>query len=428
MTLLATCAAGCEKILASEIRKLKETSALNILDAGFGNVVFASTSNGKNDPNGVYGIYYALMSLRTADRIFLLLNEFYAADFDELFEGTRAIPFEELIPDNFYISVDKVRTRLSKLSAQNAIQAIVHKAAAERLCQAYKKERLNENGTNAVLRVYIDKDKARILLDICGAPLFKRGYREDGGGAPLRETTAAALLFLSRWRRKIPLCDPFCGSGTIAIEAALYAWNAAPCMHRPFSFNNLLIADKQVEDEVRSALKARIDFSVPLKIVASDAERGMVDVAKSNLQRAIRLVCGTDAASPKYLPDFWALKMEDAKALDEEGIIICNPPYGKRLGTDEDAIANYKKMSALQKNFPSWKICVLSDHSGFESFYGSRSSNCTKIINGPIETYFYEYAQSSQAAPAPAPAYAHVKESKEVKESKKSKKTIDWTW
>ncbi|GMO46555.1 MAG: class I SAM-dependent RNA methyltransferase [Termitinemataceae bacterium] len=416
MIALATCAAGAEKVLSGELRKLKEKTDISILDAGYGNVLFKTC---------VQGLYFALMSLRTADRIFLVLSpdvvehkmdfdriaasgkpkpefsptgQFDASDFDALFDGVSSIPFEDYVSKDFCIVVDKVRSKQSRLAAQNAVQAMVHKAAAQRLCKKYNVERLDDNGKKAVLRVYIDKDKARILLDICGSPLFKRAYREDGGGAPLRETTAAALLFLSRWRRKIPLWDPFCGSGTIAIEAALYAWNAAPNMKRCFALDGLLIADKKIEEQVRQILIEQIDFSVPFKIYGSDEDRRMVEIAKSNLQRAIRLVCGGKGTAqkdfsvmPASMPDFWALNMKDAKGLENDGIIICNPPYGKRVGNEEDAIKNYSQMSVLQENFSSWKICVISDHSGFESFFATRANSCTKITNGPLDTYFYEY-------------------------------------
>ena len=199
-------------------------------DSGFGRVRFRS---------GLAGLYRALMALRTVDRLFLEASVFSARDFDGLFEGARAVPWEEYIGRDMGLAVDKVRSSRSALRAETSIQAVVHKAAAERLCGVYGVNRLPDAGKMARLRVYVEKDRVSLLLDLCGEPLFKRGYRQEGGAAPLRETVAAALLQLSLWRRKFPLYDPFCGSGTILAEAALYAWDAAPGLGRRFALGDL---------------------------------------------------------------------------------------------------------------------------------------------------------------------------------------------
>jgi putative N6-adenine-specific DNA methylase len=216
-TVIALCGIGVEKVVSNEIRKL--AGPYRVLESGFGRVRFETD---------IPGIYRALMGLRCADRLLLEALTFPAADFDTLFNGVTSIPWEAWIPNGMNIRVAKVRSNRSKLQGITTIQAMTHKAAADRLCEKYHQARLSESGPQAEIRVYVEKDQVSVLLDLSGEPLFKRGYRTEGGAAPLRETTAAALLFLANWRRKYPLYDLFCGSGTIAIEAALYAWDAAP--------------------------------------------------------------------------------------------------------------------------------------------------------------------------------------------------------
>jgi putative N6-adenine-specific DNA methylase len=207
----ALCAAGAEKALSNELKKMD----LQVLDAGYGRVRFHAD---------IAGLYRALMGLRTADRVLLEVGAFEARDFDALFEGAGSFPWETLIPAEMGLTVVKVRCNRSQLKAETSIQAVVHKAVAERLCDKNKLARLPEGpqlpeGGAAELRAYVEKDMVSLLLDLSGEPLFKRGYRMEGGMAPLRETTAAALLLLSGWKRKYPLYDPFCGSGTILTEA-----------------------------------------------------------------------------------------------------------------------------------------------------------------------------------------------------------------
>ena len=209
-TAVALCAVGAEKAVSNELRKLDFT----VLDSLYGKVRFRAD---------IAGLYRALMGLRAADRVLLEMGFFKAEDFDALFEGTKAASWERFVPRDFGLTVVKVRSNRSKLKSQASIQSIVHKAAAERLCGKHRINRLAEDGGIAEVRVYVEKDMVSLLLDLSGEPLFKRGYRSEGGVAPLRETTAAAMLLLSGWKRKFPLYDPFCGSGTIPIEAAMYA-------------------------------------------------------------------------------------------------------------------------------------------------------------------------------------------------------------
>jgi putative N6-adenine-specific DNA methylase len=300
------------------------------------------------------------------------------------------------------LRVAKVRTARSVLAAETSIQAVVHKAAAQRLCRAHRVDRLPSDPGGetpaAELRVYIDKDTVQLLLDLSGEPLFKRGYRSEGGVAPLRETTAASLLFLSGWKRKFPLYDPFCGSGTIAIEASLYAWDMAPNLGRSFALSALAIGDRGLENAIRTELLGRINTERIIRIEGSDSDRRSVSLAGSNALRAYAIARGKTPGRGiqsgerlPFMPAFTALPMGEARARTEEGFIITNPPYGKRLGERAVSEALYRDMGVLRKNFPGWKLAVISDHPGFESHFGRAADSVRKITNGAIDSFFYEY-------------------------------------
>ncbi|MDR2444620.1 MAG: class I SAM-dependent RNA methyltransferase [Spirochaetaceae bacterium] len=402
MVLDALCGGGLEKIVANEIRKLAGLSpdGFKIIDSGFGSVRFET---------GLTGMYHALLSLRTADRLLLEAASFSATDFDGLFDGTRDVAWEDYIPKGMGLAIDKVRSNHSRLAAETSIQSVVHKAAADRLCKCYRQLSLPEGGpeNKALLRVYVEKDRVRILLDLCGKPLFKRGYRLEGGTAPLRESTAAALLLQALWRRKYPLYDPFCGSGTIVIEAALYAWDVAPGLGRNFAVSTLPFADTAIEKETRRTLFERMDLSRTLRIFGSDSDGEAVEAAKANLERALKVVGGRDAVGglrPACLPKLWRRPMEEARAPFAEGFIITNPPYGIRLLDKENAEELYRNMNVLKDNFPSWSIGVLSAHAGFESFFGVNAGHCKKIRSGSLETYFYRYDGRDARKENPGPA------------------------
>jgi putative N6-adenine-specific DNA methylase len=415
LTAVALCAVGAEKVLSNELRKLNSgragtavktedtgKTAFFIEDSGFGKVRF------KTD---LAGLYRSLMALRTADRILLETAFYPAADFDALFEGTKAVLWEDYIPRGMGLRISKVRSNRSVLKAETSVQAVVHKAAAERLCEKYGLTRLPESGRDAEIRVYIEKDKVSLLLDLSGEPLFKRGYRTEGGTAPLRETTAAAMLLLSGWKRKFPLYDPFCGTGTILIEAAMYAWDMAPGLGRRFVIEDFRIADRELQKTVREELLAKVNFEYAIRIAGSDSDGRSVSMAKSNALRAYdiargktpepgmrsRGAAGNDwgpVLKQSFLPDIRTLYMKDAAASADQraaGFIITNPPYGRRLGLPEEAEQTYAEMEALRRNFPGWKLACVTDHPGFESFFGKKADSCREITNGAIPSYFYQY-------------------------------------
>lgn len=393
MTALALCAVGAEKALSNELRKLN----LPILSSSFGRVRFQADTE---------GLYRALMALRTADRVLLEAASFPAADFDELFEGVRSVRWADLIPRGRRVVIAKVRSNRSKLSAETSIQAVAHKAVAEQLCSAWKISRLTDVGDAAELRVYIEKDVGSVLLDLSGAPLFHRGYRTESVAAPLRETTAAALLLLMGWKRKFPLYDPFCGSGTIAVEAALYAWDAAPCIGRPFALTDLGIGSREIAARVRAELAAKVDFTRTIRIAGSDIDTRAVSIALSNAERAYELARSAGAArgaaavrgaripgssDRAALPSFKKLDMAEAKSEYEEGFIVTDPPYGERLGDVEQAEALYRSMGHLYDDFPGWTLGVITNHAGFESHFGRQADSVREITNGALRSYLYSY-------------------------------------
>jgi putative N6-adenine-specific DNA methylase len=392
-TLITLCGVGLEKVVSNELRKLN----LRIRDTGFGRVRFEAD---------IHGMYRALMSLRAADRLLLEAACFPASDFDTLFEGVSAVPWEGYIPAGMGLRVTKVRTNRSRLEAVTSIQGVIHKAAAARLCKAHAVPRLPDTGLRVELRAYIEKDEVSLLLDLSGEPLFKRGYRSEGGAAPLRETTAAALLFLTNWRRKFPLYDPFCGSGTIVIEAAMYAWDMAPGLGRSFALSELSLGNPEIERAVREDLLARVDFSHTIRIYGSDVDPRAVSIAGSNMIRAFELARGetprrgirtgppaapVSGSAYPALPNLQVLTLRNVKAPAPEGFIITNPPYGVRLGEPAAAEAIYREMAELGKRFPGWKLAVLTDHPGFESHFGRKAENCREIINGAIDSYLFQY-------------------------------------
>jgi len=401
-TAVALCAVGAEKAVSNELRKLD----IKVDDSLYGRVRFKADTK---------ELYQALIGLRAADRVLLEIASYKAADFDALFEGAAAAEWEKLVPKGMGLKVAKVRTNRSQLKAETSVQAIVHKAAAQRLCSKYKVNRLpepvilprkkagekNEDAQVKVAeaRVYIEKDIVSLVVDLSGEPLFKRGYRSEGGAAPLRETTAASMLLLSGWKRKFPIYDPFCGSGTILIEAAMYAWDMAPGLGRNFAVQDMLISDSKIEQQVRDDFRAKIDFNRIIRIAGSDEDFRSVSIAASNVARLRDIAEGRPPQRGIRDPDCKALGV-DIKVLpmsqavspfDDPGFLVTNPPYGKRLGDQSAAEQIYGEMKPLEERFPGWKFAIITDHSGFESFYGKKADSCREISNGAIPSYFYQY-------------------------------------
>jgi len=395
-TVIALCAIGAEKVLANELRKL----GFSITDSHPGRLRYQTDLG---------GMYRSLFMLRTADRLLLEAGRYEAQDFDALYEGARNIPWENYLPRSRPIVVSKVHSAHSRLTAITSIQSVVHKALADRLCTLWKVRRLPETGDPISLRVYVEKDQVQILLDITGEPLFKRGYRQEGGVAPLRETTAAAMLLLSGWRRKFPLYDPFCGSGTILIEAALYAWEIPPGLGRTFVLSQLPFGAPSLEESLRKELKAVIRTDIPLYIQGSDKEKSAVEGARHNLERALQLIHHPvegdhpSTVSVAKLPTFRRCSIEELRSGEEQGFLITNPPYGERLGTQEEAEALYRLFGQQVPHFAGWKLAVITTHPGFESHFGYRATSVRKITNGALPSIIYLYDSLPEGVSREAP-------------------------
>ena len=381
-TLVALCAVGAEKILGNEIKHLGYKLAGNAP----GRVFFT----GDDD-----SLYRANLCLRTADRVFLQMASYPAEDFDQLFDGVHSIDWQNYFKKDTKVTVDKVRCYKSKLNSEHAIQGIVQKAIYQKLGERWHMSSLPETGSESNVRVYLDENNALILLDLSGLPLHKRGYRVDGGIAPLRETVAAVLLQELMWRRKIPLHDPFCGSGTIPIEATLYAFNVAPGFGRRFAIENLPIYNARRAGEIRRNEASLIRTDVEVRITGSDIDSAAVERSRKNAEyacvmagRALQSV-GSDAKVPR--PDFVQADFSELTAPYPTGLILCNPPYGERLGDEEEAEALYRKMKCLRDELSGWNFGVSTAHKKFQENFGAYASLLKDLKAGNLDTTLYIY-------------------------------------
>lgn len=382
-TLVALCAIGAEKILGNEIKHL----GYKLEGNAPGRVAFY----GDDD-----ALYRTNLCLRTSDRVYLQMAKYHAEDFDELFDGVYNVNWQDFYRKDVHVIVDKVRTYKSKLNSEHSIQGMVQKAIYKKLGEKWHITTLPESGQDSDVRVYIDNNEVLVLLDLSGLPLHKRGYRTDGGIAPLRETTASAMLQMMMWRRKTPLHDPFCGSGTIAIEAALYAYNIAPGFGRRFALENLSIYNKDRATKIRRAEAELIRTDVETRITGSDIDSAAVERAKLNAEhacvaagRALQEI-GSDARIVR--PDFVQADFTELEAPYESGLLLCNPPYGERIGDEEEAEKLYKRMSCLFTNFPDWELGVITSHNKFQDIIGKHASLLKDLKAGNLETKFYMYS------------------------------------
>lgn len=380
--LVALCAIGAEKILGNEIKHLGYKLA--------GNAPGRVSFFGDDD-----SLFKANLCLRTADRIFLQLASYDAYNFDELFDGAYKINWQDFLKKDSKIVVDKVRSNKSKLNSEHSIQTMIHKAIYSKLGDIWHMASLPETGEQSDIRIYLDENKVLILLDLSGLPLHKRGYRVDGGTAPLRETTAAALLQQTLWRRKTPLHDPFCGSGTIAIEATLYAFNVAPGFGRRFALENLPIYNRQNADRIRQEEAEKIRTDVEVRITGSDIDEKAVERAKKNAEYACvmagRALKSIGISTHIQRPDFIQADFKDLSAPYDEGLILCNPPYGERLGNEEEAAELYRNMDILWQEFPNWNLGIITSNPDFQKNFNHQANSIKKIKAGNLDTSFYIY-------------------------------------
>lgn len=321
----------------------------------------------------------ANIRLRCGERVLLSLGSFEAKSFDQLFEGVKKLPLGDYIPKNGAFPV-KGYCLNSQLHSVPDCQKIIKKAAAVNLGAKYHTEWLKEDGALYQLQFSIIKDVAEIYLDTSGNPLFKRGYRPGHGAAPLRETLAAGLVGFARYRGRDAFCDPFCGSGTIAIEAALIARDRAPGLFRSFSAQNWVCFDKAVWAQEKEAARAA-EYHGEYRIFASDIDPRMVALARENAARA-----GVESDIRFSVAD-----ARQFAAPAEGGMIVTNPPYGERMLERQEAEALYTGFGKALEGVSDWNISVISSHPDFERFFGSKADKKRKLYNGMIQCNLYMY-------------------------------------
>jgi len=356
---------GVEGITADELRRLdfKNVAAEN------GRVLF---------DGGLNEAARANLWLRTAERVLVLISEFPAFSFEELFEGVKAAPLEEFIPKNGAFPVKGHSVR-SKLTSIPNCQRIIKKAAAVRLEKIYSGT-LPETGARYQLQFNILNDVCSLYIDTTGEPLHKRGYRVESSLAPIRETLAAAMVYISRRRGDRPLCDPFCGSGTIIIEAGLIAANMAPGLSRRFAFEHFAGFDRAVFERLKKeACESRTEFSG--EITGSDIDPAAVNIARSNADKASlggKIQFKTASVSTVRMP--------------ESGIVITNPPYGERLGDIESARRLYAELGRRTLEGNGLGVYVISPDEQLEKYFGRRADKKRKLYNGMIKCDLYMFA------------------------------------
>lgn len=365
--LIATAAMGLESVVAKEVQQL-----------GFKTTV----ENGKVMYEGdEEAIAKSNLWLRTADRVKIVMGEFKVYSFDQLFEQTKALPWERLLPVDaaFPVSGKSIKSQLYSVPD---CQAIVKKAIVEKLKHVYKRMSfLDESGPTYKIEVAIRNDVATLTIDTSGAGLHKRGYRLDQGEAPLKETMAAALVQLTNWRADKPFHDPFCGSGTIAIEAALIGQNIAPGFNRDFISEEWPNMKKTIWDKVRQEAEDLANYDQPLEIYGTDIDHRMVEIAKEN---AIEAGLGE-------LIQFKQMQVRDFTADNDFGVIVSNPPYGERIGEEEAVEQMYKEMGEAFEKYATWSKYIITSHPAFEELYGKPATKKRKLFNGFIRTDYYQY-------------------------------------
>lgn len=318
--------------------------------------------------------------LRSADRVFLKMGEFKAITFEELFEKTKALPWEEWITeDGEFTVVGKAVD--SKLMSVPDCQAIVKKAVVEKLKTKYHTEWFKETGAKFTIQVALLKDIATLTIDTSGEGLHKRGYRESSVEAPIKETLAAALVNLSYWNHERILVDPFCGSGTIPIEAAMIGKNIAPGIQRSFASENWPRINKEYWKEAKINARKAILQDRKLNIKAFDIDKEAIEISKENA-----FEIGVDDCI-----DFNVGNVLDFKTHEKYGVIISNPPYGERLGNKEKVEELYTKIGKIFRQLDTWSIYIITSNENFEKLYGQKADRKRKLYNGRIKVDYYQY-------------------------------------
>lgn len=369
MELIAPCHFGLESVLKREVQDL----GYEISSVEDGRVCFWGDARAICDAN---------VFLRTAERILLKVGSFKAETFDELFEKTRALPWEDYIPKNGKFWVTKAASVKSRLFSPSDIQSIMKKAMVERMKLKYHMERFPEDGAAYPVRVFLMKDVVTIGIDTSGVSLHKRGYRQMTVKAPITETLAAALIMLTPWNRDRILVDPFCGSGTFPIEAAMMAANIAPGMNRSFTaeaWDNLI--PKKIWYDVADEANELVNTNIEVDIQGYDINPEAVKAARQNAQDA-----GVD-----HLIHFQERAVKDLRHPKKYGFIITNPPYGERLEEKRDLPALYREFGESFQKLDLWSAYMITSYDEAERYFGRKADKNRKIYNGMLKTYFYQF-------------------------------------
>ena len=371
LELVATCLFGLEKLLGEEIEALGY-ERISTID---GRVTFL----GDEEAVALSNIF-----LRFAERVFIKLGSFRAESFEELFEGTRALPWSDFIgrDDAFPVKGHAIKSTLHSIPD---CQAIVKKAVVRSMSAEYGIEQFPEVGTKYQIEFFILNDEATLMIDTSGTALHKRGYRKDALGAPIRETLAAAIAKISRPRENVLLWDPLCGSGTIAIEAAMMMNNIAPGKARAFAAEEFDFIDRAVwkrarEEAIESEIKTEFE------VYASDIDPAAVALAEKNAALA-----GVSDTVKVFLADARKISAEGRR-----GTIVTNPPYGERLGTIREAEALYREIGERFRLLSPWQVYVITSHPAFERYYGKKADKVRKLYNGMLPCYLYQYFKNDR--------------------------------
>ena len=373
-TYVASCLFGLEGLLGEEIDALgyKRISTID------GRVTFKGDENAAARCN---------IGLRYAERLYFLIGSFEATDFESLFENTKRLPWEDFIGSKNAFPV-KGHSVKSKLFSIPDCQSIIKKAVVERLKSAYNISWFEETGTKYQIEFFILNDNVSLMIDASGTALHKRGYRPVSNAAPLRETLAAALAKISRPRDDVLFWDPMCGSGTIAIEAAMLQMNIAPGLKRGFDAENFAFLPSEIWKKAREEAKENIRVDSAFEAYASDIDPECVRLARENAYRA-----GVSGH----------IKIFERNALEittggRRGTIVCNPPYGERMFTMEQTEKLYRDMGRHFAALDNWQIYVLTSHEGFERLYGRKADKVRKLYNGMIKCNFYQFFRNKNKA------------------------------
>ena len=369
--LVATCLFGLEHLLGEEIEKLgyERISTIN------GRVTFL----GDEEAVALSNVF-----LRYAERVFIKLGSFRATSFEELFEGTRSLPWAEFIGRNDAFPV-KGHSIKSQLFSIPDCQAIIKKAIVRSMSEVYGISVFPEEGVKYQVEFFILNDEATLMIDTSGEPLHKRGYRREANAAPIRETLAAAIVATSRPREDVLMWDPMCGSGTLAIEAAMQMRNIAPGMRRHFAAERFPYIPEKIW---RSAKEEALEGITPsdFEVYASDIDEECVKLTKDNAYRA-----GVLNSIKVFRQDARRIS-----APGRRGTIVTNPPYGERIGTLPEVERLYRDIGVHFRSLAPWQVYVITSHDGFERFYGKRADKVKKLYNGMIPCYLYQFFKNNK--------------------------------